>query len=133
MIDRNTMQAVEAFAHCGSPPEGGAALLIEVEGLREETEDEAAAILAICEEGGAREVRTGHSAEERERLWAGRKNALGALGRLAPSYYILDGVVPRTKLPEGLGRVYPACEREGVPLRKLFTASHRNLQPQPRL
>ena len=129
MIDRNTMQAVEAFAHCGYPPNAGAALLIEVEGLREETEDEAAAILAICEEGGAREVRTGHSAEERERLWAGRKNALGALGRLAPSYYILDGVVPRTKLPEVLAGVYAACEREGMPVANVFHAGDGNLHP----
>jgi len=53
MIDRNTMQAVEAFAHCGYPPDAGAALLIEVEGLREETKDEAAAMKAKLEEQGA--------------------------------------------------------------------------------
>ncbi len=129
MIDRNTMQAVEAFAHCGYPPDAGAALLIEVEGLREETEDEAAAIHAVCEERGAREVRTGHSSEDRERLWAGRKNALGALGRLAPSYYILDGVVPRTKLPEVLAGVYAACEREGMPVANVFHAGDGNLHP----
>jgi glycolate oxidase len=129
MIDRNTMQAVEAFAHCGYPPDAGAALLIEVEGLREETEDEAAAIHTVCEALGAREVRTGHSAEERERLWAGRKNALGALGRLAPSYYILDGVVPRTKLPEVLAGVYAACEREKMPVANVFHAGDGNLHP----
>jgi glycolate oxidase len=129
MIDRNTMQAVEAFAHCGYPPDAGAALLIEVEGLREETEDEAAAIHAVCEERGAREVRTGHSPEDRERLWAGRKNALGALGRLAPSYYILDGVVPRTKLPEVLAGVYAACEREKMPVANVFHAGDGNLHP----
>jgi glycolate oxidase len=129
MIDRNTMQAVEAFAHCGYPPDAGAALLIEVEGLREETEDEATAIHTVCEALGAREVRTGHSAEERERLWAGRKNALGALGRLAPSYYILDGVVPRTKLPEVLAGVYAACEREGMPVANVFHAGDGNLHP----
>jgi glycolate oxidase len=129
MIDRNTMQAVEEFAHCGYPPDAGAALLIEVEGLHEETEDEAAAIHAVCEERGAREVRTGHSPEDRERLWAGRKNALGALGRLAPSYYILDGVVPRTKLPEVLAGVYAACEREKMPVANVFHAGDGNLHP----
>ena len=130
MIDRNTMQAVEAFAHCGYPPDAGAALLIEVEGLREETEDEAAAIHAVCEERGAREVRIGDTAaEERERLWAGRKSALGALGRLAPSYYILDGVVPRTKLPEVLAGVYAACERENMPVANVFHAGDGNLHP----
>jgi glycolate oxidase len=129
MIDRNTMQAVEAFAHCGYPPDAGAALLIEVEGLREETEDECAAVSAVCEKLGAREVRVGHAQEERDRLWAGRKAALGALGRLAPSYYILDGVVPRTKLPEVLAGVYAACEREGLPVANVFHAGDGNLHP----
>jgi glycolate oxidase len=129
MIDRNTMQAVEEFAHCGYPPDAGAALLIEVEGLREETEAEAASVRAVCEERGAREVRIGETAEERERLWAGRKSALGALGRLAPSYYILDGVVPRTKLPEVLAGVYAACEREGMPVANVFHAGDGNLHP----
>jgi len=129
MIDRNTMQAVEAFAHCGYPPDAGAALLIEVEGLREETEEECAAVGAVCEKLGAREVRIGHAQEERDRLWAGRKAALGALGRLAPSYYILDGVVPRTRLPEVLDGVYAACEREGLPVANVFHAGDGNLHP----
>lgn len=129
MIDRNTMQAVEQFAHCGYPPDAGAALLIEVEGLREETEEECAAVSAVCQKLGAREVRTGHSQEERDRLWAGRKAALGALGRLAPSYYILDGVVPRTRLPEVLAGVYAACELEGLPVANVFHAGDGNLHP----
>jgi glycolate oxidase len=129
MIDRNTMHAVEQFAHCGYPPDAGAALLIEVEGLREETEEECAAVSAVCQKLGAREVRVGHAQEERDRLWAGRKAALGALGRLAPSYYILDGVVPRTRLPEVLAGVYAACELEGLPVANVFHAGDGNLHP----
>lgn len=92
MMDRATMQAVEAAVNAGYPPDAGAVLLIEVEGLAEETAEEAAAVRDICEGLGARELRIGLSDEGRERLWVGRKGALGALGRLAPSYYILDGV-----------------------------------------
>jgi glycolate oxidase len=129
MIDRNTMTAVESYANCGYPPDAGAALLIEVEGLAEETEDECAAVKAVCEMFRAREVRIGHAQEERDRLWAGRKSALGALGRMAPSYYILDGVVPRTRLPEVLAGVYAACEREGLPVANVFHAGDGNLHP----
>jgi glycolate oxidase len=129
MIDKNTMQAVEEFIHTGYPPDAHAALLIEVEGLREETEDEAAAVRAICERGGAREVQIAKTAEDRERLWAGRKAALGALGRRAPSYYILDGVVPRTKLPNVLDGVYEICERRGLPVANVFHAGDGNLHP----
>jgi glycolate oxidase len=129
MIDKNTMDAVEEFAHCGYPPDAGAALLIEVEGLREEAEEQSDAVHAICETGGAREVRVGTDPLERERLWAGRKSALGALGRKAPSYYILDGVVPRTKVPAVLAGVYAACERYGFPVANVFHAGDGNLHP----
>ncbi len=129
MMDRATMQAVEAAVHAGYPPDAGAVLLIEVEGLAEETAEEAAAVRGICEGVGARELRIGLSDEGRERLWAGRKGALGALGRLAPSYYILDGVVPRTRLPDVLAGVYEACERYGFPVANVFHAGDGNLHP----
>jgi glycolate oxidase len=129
MIDKNTMDAVEEFAHCGYPPDAGAALLIEVEGLREEADEQSDVVHVICDKGGAREVRIGTDPAERERLWAGRKSALGALGRKAPSYYILDGVVPRTKVPAVLAGVYEACERYGFPVANVFHAGDGNLHP----
>ena len=129
MMDKNTMQAVEPFVHAGYPPDAGAVLLIEVEGLAEEAREQADTVRAVCEEMNAREIRVGLSPEDRERLWAGRKGALGALGRLAPSYYILDGVIPRTKLPAVLDGVYEACERHGFPVANVFHAGDGNLHP----
>jgi len=129
MMDRNTMRAVEEAVHAGYPPDAGAVLLIEVDGLEEETREQAESVQAVCEELGARELRIGFSPEDRERLWAGRKGALGALGRLAPSYYILDGVVPRTKLPAVLRGVYEACDRFGFQVANVFHAGDGNLHP----
>lgn len=129
MIDKYTMDAIEAALHTGYPPDAGAVLLIEVEGLAEETEEQAAAVRRTCEEQGAREVQVAIAQEDRDRLWIGRKGALGALGRLAPSYYILDGVVPRTKLPDVLDGVYAACERYGMPVANVFHAGDGNLHP----
>jgi glycolate oxidase len=129
MMDRNTMRAVEEAVHAGYPPDAGAVLLIEVEGLQEETREQAESARALCEEFGSRELRIGFSAEERERLWAGRKGALGALGRLAPSYHILDGVVPRTKLPAVLRGVYETCDRFGFQVANVFHAGDGNLHP----
>jgi glycolate oxidase len=129
MIDKYTMKAIEDALHTGYPPDAGAVLLIEVEGLREETKEQAAAVRKICEAEGAREVQVAIAQEDRDRLWIGRKGALGALGRLAPSYYILDGVVPRTKLPEVLDGVYAACERYGMPVANVFHAGDGNLHP----
>ncbi len=129
MIDKYTMDAIEAALHTGYPPDAGAVLLIEVEGLAEETDEQAGAARSICEGQGAREVQVAVAAEDRERLWIGRKGALGALGRLAPSYYILDGVVPRTKLPDVLDGVYASCERYGFPVANVFHAGDGNLHP----
>ncbi len=129
LMDRNTMQAVEEAVHAGYPPDAGAVLLIEVDGLEEETREQADSVRALCDELGARELRIGFSLEDRERLWAGRKGALGALGRLAPSYYILDGVVPRTKLPTVLRGIYEACDSAGFRVANVFHAGDGNLHP----
>ena len=129
MMDKNTMDAVEPFVHAGYPPDAGAVLLIEVEGLTEDAQEQTQSVRAICDELGAREVRIGISQEDRDRLWAGRKGALGALGRMAPSYYILDGVIPRTLLPSVLDGVYEACERFGFPVANVFHAGDGNLHP----
>jgi glycolate oxidase len=74
-------------------------------------------------------MRIGFTPEDREALWAGRKGALGALGRLAPSYYILDGTVPRTKLPQVLRGVYEVGEKYGFPIANVFHAGDGNLHP----
>ena len=57
-------------------------------------------------------------------MWKGRKAAFAAMGRVSPDYYVQDGVIPRTKLPEVLreirrarGRVRPAG-RQRVPRRR---------------
>jgi glycolate oxidase len=129
MLDKVTMRAVEEAVHAGYPPDAGAVLLIEVEGWRDSLGEQVEAIRAICEEMGAREVRIGFTPGEREALWAGRKGALGALGRLAPSYYILDGTVPRSKLPQVLRGVYEVGEKYGFPIANVFHAGDGNLHP----
>jgi glycolate oxidase len=104
-------------------------LLIEVDGLREAVVEQAADVRDVCGASGAREVREAEEAAERERLWAGRKGSISALGRLAPNYYVLDGVVPRTKLPAVLREVYAVCERAGFPVANVFHAGDGNLHP----
>jgi len=129
MMDKATMEAVEAAVHAGYPPDAGAVLLIEVDGLEESLGPQAEQIEGICRELGAREVRVGFSPQDRERLWAGRKGALGALGRLAPSYFILDGTVPRTQLPRVLRGVYEVGEKYGLRIANVFHAGDGNLHP----
>jgi glycolate oxidase len=129
MLDKVTMRAVEEAVHAGYPPDADAVLLIEVEGWQDSVGEQAEAVRAICKDMGAREVRIGFTPADREALWAGRKGALGALGRLAPSYYILDGTVPRSKLPQVLRGVYQVAEKYGFPIANVFHAGDGNLHP----
>jgi glycolate oxidase len=111
-------------------PEGvEALLLVEVEGLAEACAAEALAIETILVANGATEVRVAVSTTERQQLWRGRKGALGALGRLAPNYYIQDGVVPRTRLVEVLGKVQALAKRENLLIANVFHAGDGNLHP----
>ncbi len=129
MLDGWTLRAVEAYAHAGYPLDSAAVLLIELEGLREAVEAQAVDIREVCTQCGAREVRVARDARERELLWKGRKNAFGAVGRLSPSYYVQDGVIPRTKLPQTLRHIDEVCARYGLQVGNIFHAGDGNLHP----
>jgi glycolate oxidase len=129
MMDGFTLRAVEEAFHAGYPMDSAGVLLVEVEGLREAAEEDADQIEAICQENGAREVRRAKTAEERELLWRGRKNAFGALGRISPNYYVQDGVIPRTRLPEMLEFIEQVGQKYSLRIGNIFHAGDGNLHP----
>src|SRR5438105_1900353 len=88
MMDRLALSAIEAAFHAGYPPEAGAVLLVEVDGLLEQVEAQAEMVDAVCRAAGALEIRLAATADERARLWAARKGAASAMGRIAPNYYL---------------------------------------------
>jgi glycolate oxidase len=129
LIDQVTLRAVEAYIHAGFPLDAAAVLLVEVDGLEDEMVAEAEVVLLGCRAAGAREVRLAGDDAERLKLWKGRKQAFGALGRLAPNYYTHDGVIPRTRLPEVLEEIARIAERNQVTIANVFHAGDGNLHP----
>jgi glycolate oxidase len=129
MIDQLTIQAVEDAFGCGYPRDAAAALLIELDGLAVGMEAQAARIVAACRESHAREVRTAADEAERQLLWKGRKSAFGAYGRVSPAYMVMDGVIPRTKLPYVLSRVNEIVAAHGLRVGNVFHAGDGNLHP----
>ena len=129
MIDHLTIQAVEDAFGCGYPRDADAALLIELDGLATGIEAQAERIVAACRESGAREVRIAASEAERQLLWKGRKSAFGAYGRVSPAYMVMDGVIPRTKLPYVLRRVNEIVAAHGLRVGNVFHAGDGNLHP----
>ncbi|HEY8284964.1 MAG TPA: FAD-linked oxidase C-terminal domain-containing protein [Chloroflexota bacterium] len=129
MMDNLPIQAVEDAYHAGYPRDAGAVLLIEIEGPADGLEEPAQAIVAECTRAGAREVRVATTARERTLLWAGRKGAFGALGRITPDYYTMDGVIPRGTMPMVLSQIAEVGRKHGLTICNVFHAGDGNLHP----
>ncbi|NWF92452.1 MAG: FAD-binding protein [Syntrophaceae bacterium] len=129
MIDRLTIKAVEESIHAGFPLDAEAVLLIELDGLKDGMERLAERIMEICRKNNVREVKVAKTEAERAQLWAGRRGAFGAVARLRPNYFVCDGTVPRTRLPEVLTRVMEIGRRYGLAIANVFHAGDGNLHP----
>ena len=129
IMDKLIVSAVEAAFHAGYPEDAGAVLLVEVAGAAEDMDPSEAAIAKIARECGALSWRAARTQLEREALWAARKGAAGAIGRIAPNYYIQDCTVPRTKLPQVLRRVDEIARTHRLPVGNVFHAGDGNLHP----
>ena len=129
MLDHLTIVAVEPFVHLGLPLDAGAALLVELDGPLSVMSRRSAQVRALCEQHGAREVREARDATERALLWKARKGAFGAMGRIANGFYVMDGVVPRTKLPEALRAIAAISEKHSLRIANVFHAGDGNLHP----
>jgi glycolate oxidase subunit GlcD len=130
MIDKVTINAVEdSIYSAGYPRDAAACLIVELDGLRAGLEAQAKRASDICLQNRARSVRAALSEDERKKLWAGRKGAFGALGRVSPDLFVQDAVVPRTKLPEVLAGFYAIGARYGLRLSTVFHAGDGNLHP----
>jgi glycolate oxidase len=129
MLDQLILQAVEAAFHFGFPLDAGAVLIMEVDGLEAGLDADAERIQAIARKNHAREVRQASNDTERAQIWKCRKQAFGAVGRLAPSYCTQDGVVPRTKLPQILRAIHRVGEKYHIRIANVFHAGDGNIHP----
>ena len=129
MMDRLTIEAAEQAFHPGYPEGANAVLLVELDGATAQVEHDAHAVDELCRSLGAFEVRIARDAEERRLLWLGRKGAFPAMGRISPDYYVQDGVVPRTRLPEVLRRIEELSHERGLRVGNVFHAGDGNLHP----
>jgi glycolate oxidase len=129
IMDRTIVRCVEAHFHAGYPHEAGAVLLVEVAGEPLDVEASERAIAIIARDHGAIAWRAAASERERAALWAARKGAAGALGRIAPNYYIQDATVPRSRLPDAVRHVEAIARDHRLPVGNVFHAGDGNLHP----
>ena len=129
MMDRLTIEAAERAVAPGYPEGAAAVLLVELDGVVEQVEDDAAEFERICVLCEAFEIRAATSDADRALLWKGRKSAFAAMGRIATDYYVQDGVVPRTRLVEVLRRIEDLSDEHGLRVGNVFHAGDGNLHP----
>ncbi len=129
MMDKTVIQAAEAFAHAGYPVDAEAILLCEFDGGFEQVEQELTAASAIFYQQGATEVVIAQSAQQREKMWTGRKSAFPAVGRISADYYCMDGTIPRRHLARVLKQIDCLSKKYGLLVANVFHAGDGNLHP----
>jgi len=129
IMDQLSIEAVEQFVGAGYPLGVSALLLVELDGPASEVEHQVGVLEGLLQSAGATEIRRAATEADRLRLWAGRKAAFPAMGRISPDYYCMDGTIPRGKLPEVLRRIGELAKGYGLRVANVFHAGDGNLHP----
>ncbi|HLA74748.1 MAG TPA: FAD-linked oxidase C-terminal domain-containing protein [Gammaproteobacteria bacterium] len=129
MMDNLAIRAAEAYAHVGYPVDAAALLLCELDGTNQEVSEQIFQVRQLLLAAGATDVHTARDEQERLKLWAGRKAAFPAVGRIAPDYYCMDGTIPRKRLSEVLQRIAELSAEYNLPVANVFHAGDGNLHP----
>ncbi|KVH50931.1 glycolate oxidase subunit GlcD [Burkholderia diffusa] len=129
MMDNLAIRAAEDFIHAGYPVDAQAILLCELDGAATDVDEDAERVAALLRDAGASEIRVARDEAERQRFWAGRKNAFPAVGRMSPDYYCMDGTIPRRELPRVLEGIAALSAEYALPVANVFHAGDGNMHP----
>jgi len=129
MMDKLAISAAEDFAHAGYPTDAEAILLCELDGSEAEVAEQAEQAKQLLTQYGAISLREAQNAEEQAKLWAGRKAAFPAVGRISPDYYCMDGTIPRKHIANVLKRIAELSDEFDLRVANVFHAGDGNLHP----
>jgi len=129
LIDKTVIRAVEAALKPGFPQDAEAVLIVELEDLQDGIEEDAELVERMLQESGAQDVKRAKDEAERARIWRARKESFGAIGQISPSYYVQDGVIPRSKLPEVIDQIEAIGQKYNLTVANVFHAGDGNLHP----
>lgn len=129
MMDQKIMRMIEEYSGAGLPVDAEAGLIVEVDGYPASLDSQMEEIAEILSQHGGYDLRIAQSEEERQKIWYGRKSAAGAVARLAPTFYLVDITVPRSRLADMLAAVDDVCRRYDLRTGHVFHAGDGNLHP----
>lgn len=129
MMDKLAISAAEDFAHAGYPRDAAAILLCELDGSSVEVSEQTEGVKHILTRQGASFIKEAQDASQRAKLWAGRKSAFPAVGRISPDYYCMDGTIPRKHIAQVLKRISQLSTEFDLRVANVFHAGDGNLHP----
>jgi glycolate oxidase subunit GlcD len=129
MIDKLTLNAVEDALKLGLKKEAGALLIVELDGQKAGIAAQKEIVVNCVNKNNAMNISWAENAKERMSIWKARKSAFGALGRIAPHAYVLDGVIPRSKLAEAISSIEVIGDKYKVMVANVYHAGDGNLHP----
>jgi glycolate oxidase len=128
-MELTQFEAIARMLSGGAEPEVTASMIVEVEGLREDVAELGPAVREIIEANRAVSINVAKDDAEREAIWTARRGAAGMVGRIAPNSYVIDGVCPRTMLPQLLRKVSEIAKKYDLLHVAAFHAGDGNLHP----
>ncbi|CAB3791231.1 putative FAD-linked oxidoreductase [Paraburkholderia ultramafica] len=129
MMDNLAIRAAEDFIRAGYPVDAEALLLCEVDGAESDVQEDCERVEMLLRAAGATDIRLAKNEAERQRFWAGRKNAFPAVGRISPDYYCMDGTIPRRELSRVLRGIAELSAQYGLRVANVFHAGDGNMHP----
>lgn len=129
IMESLAIEAAEAATACGYPAGAAAVLIVELEGPREKIDAERRQLESIIASTEAFETVVAADEATRAAIWAGRKSAFSAVGKLSPDFLVQDGVVPRRHLGEALEQIETFSRESGLRVANVFHAGDGNLHP----
>lgn len=128
IMDQVTIRTVENFAKVGLPTDAEAVVLIEVDGIPEVVEREAATVVKVVEKNNGK-IKVAKDDKERDGLWAARRAALPALAQMKPTTVLEDATVPRSRLTEMLVALQNIAKKYDLQIGTFGHAGDGNLHP----
>ncbi len=129
LIDQLTLNAVEDSLRIGLDRDAGALLIVELDGPRTGITIQRKKVEEHISTNNALSVEWANDAYERAKIWKARKSAFGALGRIAPHGYVLDGVIPRSKLAAAISEIAVIGQKYNLTIANVYHAGDGNLHP----
>ncbi|HEY9754256.1 MAG TPA: FAD-linked oxidase C-terminal domain-containing protein, partial [Oculatellaceae cyanobacterium] len=129
MIDGLTLNAVEDAQQMGLRRDAAALLIVELDGSRTGIFVHRKIVEECIKRNGITQFHWATDAVERAKIWKARKSAFGGYGRIAPHAYVLDGVIPRSKLAEAISKIAEIGKQYALTIGNVYHAGDGNLHP----